>query len=67
MLKPLLKILVAGTVGFLSIIGGYVLLAEHDGWLPTGVSNTTLIGTLVIPIPVGLFIAWVVYRVLDRL
>jgi hypothetical protein len=67
MLKPLLKILVAGTVGFLSIMAGYLVLGLHNGWLPVGVSNTTLIAVLLIPIPTGLLIAWAVYRGLDRI
>jgi hypothetical protein len=67
MLKPFLTILVAGTVGFVSILAGYWALVLHDGWLPAGVSNTALIAELWIPIPIGLSIAWAVYRGLDRI
>ena len=66
MLKSLLKILVAGTVGFLSILGAGLMFALHPGWLPTPVSNTTLIAELLIPLPIGLLIAWGVYRGLER-
>jgi hypothetical protein len=63
--KTVLKLLAAGTIGFVSIIGGYGVLAVYGRWLPQGTSNATLIATLVLPIPIGLFIAWAVYRILD--
>ena len=66
-LKPLLKTLVAGTAGFLSIMAGYFVLGLYNGWLPVGASNTALIAVLLIPIPIGLLIAWALYRGLDRI
>ena len=67
MLKPFLKVLVAGTVGFFSIIAEYFVLGLYNRWLPVGASNTALIAVLLTPIPIGLLIAWAVYRVLDRI
>src|SRR5258707_872421 len=66
MLKPFLKVLVAGTIGFLSIMGGYLVLALLDDRLPVGVSNTTLIATMLIPTPIGLWVGWGGSRGLDR-
>lgn len=67
MLKSFLKILVAGTVGFGSIIAVSFVLALHNDWLPVGASNTALIAVILLPIPIGLVIAWAVYRGLDRI
>ena len=65
--KTVLKLLAAGTVGFLSILGAYGVLAVLGNRLPLGTSNATLIATMLLPIPIGLFIAWAAYRILERI
>jgi hypothetical protein len=65
--KTVLKLLVAGTIGFVSIIGGYEVLAVSGHWLPQRMSDATFIATLLMPIPIGLFIAWAAYRILDSI
>ena len=67
MLKSFLKILVAGTVGFCSILAGYLVLALNNSALPVDVSDTTVIAVMLMPIPIGLLIAWAVYRGLHRI
>lgn len=64
-MKTALKVLAAGTIGVLAIIGSYVVL--DDRWLPMYPSNTTLIAFLVLPIPIGLFAAWAAYQLIDSL
>jgi len=64
MLKQLLKVSTAGTIGFLSIIGGYFVL-PFDLMVPVGSSDARFIAVLLLPVPIGGLIAWVVYRVLD--
>jgi hypothetical protein len=66
MLKGLLKTFVASAVGFLSIIGGYFVVGALDhGHGP--ISNERLVGELLLPIPCGLIVAVLVYRILDKL
>jgi len=64
MLKRLLKVLLAGTIGFLTIIAGYFFLGLHPGSGP--ISNERLVALILLPIPVGGVAAWAVYRILDR-
>jgi hypothetical protein len=66
-LKTVLKLLTAGTLACVSILGAYGVLSVFGEWLPPDRWNATLMATLVIPIPVGLFIAWGIYRTLDRI
>lgn len=65
--KTVLKLLVAGTIGFVSFIGAYGVLPLYGQGLTQGTANTILIATLLMPIPIGLFIAWAVYRILDSI
>ena len=60
----LLKVALAGTIGFLTIIAGYLLLGLHPGSGP--ISNERLIALILLPIPVGGLVGWAVYRMLDR-
>ena len=64
MLRGLLKLLLAGAVGFLTVIAGYVFLGLHPGSGP--ISNGKLVALMLLPIPVGGVAAWAVYRILDR-
>lgn len=64
MLKRLFKVLVAGAIGFLTIIAGYLLLALHPGSGP--ISNERLVALILLPIPIGGLAGWAVYRMLDR-
>jgi hypothetical protein len=63
--KTVLKLLAAGAIGFVSIIGGYGVLAVYGKGLPPDPWNAILIASIVIPIPIGLFIAWAVYRIIS--
>ena len=63
MLRGLLKVLLAGTIGFLTIIGGYFFLGLHPGSGP--ISNGKLVGLILLPIPIGGVVAWAVYRIID--
>lgn len=65
MLKRLSRLLLAGTIGFLTIIAGYFSLGLHPGTGP--ISNEQLVAELLLPIPIGGVAAWAVYRVLARL
>jgi hypothetical protein len=65
MLKTLVKVLAAGTVGFASIIGGYLVLSAEHRRLPAHMSDLMFITVTLTPIPIGMLIAWVVYRMLD--
>ena len=66
MLKTLLRVLVAGTVGFVSIIGGYFVLAVQATGLSYG-SDARFIAMTLMPIPIGLCIAWATYRGLESI
>jgi hypothetical protein len=64
MVKGILTAAVAGAIGFLAIIAGYMLLALHK-W--SGVmSNERLVALLLAPIVVGLAVGVGVYRILQR-
>ena len=55
--KTILKLLIAGTTGFLSIIGGDVVRAAFSDRLPVGRSNTGLVVTILAPMAVRLLVA----------
>lgn len=63
MLKRLLRVLLAGTIGFLVIIAGYFLLALYPGRGP--ISNERLVALILLPVPIGGLAAWAVYRMFD--
>jgi hypothetical protein len=64
MLRGVLKLVLAGATGFLTIIAGYFFLGLHPG--SGAISNEKLVGLILLPIIVGGLAAWGVYRILDR-
>ena len=63
MLKMLAKVLAAGTMGVLTIVGAYLALALHQ-W-PVVMSNAALVAWLAVPIVAGAIVSVLVYRLLD--
>ena len=63
MMKGVLKAAVAGAIGFLTTVAGYVLLGLHK-W-PAVMSNERLVALLLTPIVIGLVVGVGVYRILD--